>query len=145
MENAKKIQFTCLQLAVMNVLFFSSIALIFGLAIVVGGIFGVLSGGLLSARLKQTFQRSDPIICGISLNITTAFFIFAMYLASYSTTTSLVLIFLGVIFANCIWSINDDMLLYVTPPIRRNSAIAFRIGIGCLGEGGSAYILGKVR
>ena len=111
----------------------------------VAGIVGVVSGGLLSAKLKQKFQRADPIICGISLTISAASQFLAIYLATYSVISPLVAMFIGCTSLNCVWSISDDMLLYVVTPIRRGTAIAIRLVVAhALGGAGGTFIIGLV-
>ena len=111
----------------------------------VAGIVGVVCGGLISAKLKQKFQRADPIICGISLTISAVSQFFAIYLATYSVISSLVVMFIGCTSLNCVWSISDDMLLYVVTPIRRGTAIAVRLVVAhALGGAGGAFMIGLV-
>ena len=111
----------------------------------VSGIIGVFCGGFLSAKLKQKFERADPIICGISLTISSASLFFGVYLPIYSAIAALVLIFLGSTSLCFILSIADDMLFYVITPVRRGTAMAFRVLIAqSLVRAASTFIVGLV-
>merc|ERR1719461_2022900 len=121
------------------------IPFIFGIITMLSGIVGVPVGSILSVKLRPKFARSDPVICGMGLVISSIFLCIAIFTCNHAFILAFVLIFVGEIALNLNWSIVADILLYVVVPTRRGTADALQILFSHLfGDAGSPYLIGMV-
>lgn len=85
--------------------------LIFGALVSLAGFFGVLLGLFLSTRLRNKFERSDPIIAGTGLALSAPILLGAASLARDQTIVALLLVFFGMLGINLNWAIVTDITL----------------------------------
>ena len=116
---------------------------IFGSVAVFAGIVGVITGAILSEKLRNKICSSDPIICGTGLILSTPLLSVAIYLARTNIILSFVASFFGQLFLNMNWAIVTDMLLYLVMPTKRSFAAAVQVLLAhALGDAGSPYFVG---
>jgi hypothetical protein len=77
----------------------------------VSGMIGVPLGALLSTRLREKYPRSDPLICGLGLVLSSVFIFVAFFLARTNVLMGFAFVFLGEVALNLNWSIVADILL----------------------------------
>jgi len=123
----------------------NEIPFIFGVVTMLSGVVGVPLGSILSVKLRPKAARSDPLICGMGLVISSIFLCISIFTCNKAFILAFVLIFFGEIALNLNWSIVADILLYVVVPTRRGTAEAIQILLSHLfGDAGSPYLIGKV-
>jgi len=121
------------------------VSYIFGLIAMLAGLVGVPLGSFLGQKLRLTYPRADPLVCGAGLLLSTPFLLAGLITAGFNTTACFCVIFFGQVLLNLNWSIVADMCLYVVIPTRRSTAEAFQILLShALGDAGSPYIIGQV-
>jgi len=121
------------------------IPFVFGIVTMLSGVVGVPLGSILSVKLRPKAARSDPLICGVGLVISSIFLCIAIFTCNHAFVLAFVLIFFGEIALNLNWSIVADILLYVVVPTRRGTAEAIQILFSHLfGDAGSPYLIGVV-
>ncbi len=86
-------------------------SLIFGAVTMVSGMLGVPLGALLSTRLREKYPRSDPLICGLGLVVSSMFICIAFFWARSDVLMGFALVFIGEVALNLNWSIVADILL----------------------------------
>ena len=77
----------------------------------VSGMIGVPLGAILSTRLREKYPRSDPLICGMGLVLSSVFIFVAFFLARTDVILGFAFVFLGEVALNLNWSIVADILL----------------------------------
>jgi hypothetical protein len=87
------------------------VSLVFGALVSLAGFFGVLLGLFLSTKLRNKYERSDPIIAGSGLAVAAPIFLGALFLASNHTIPALVLVFFAMLGVNLNWAIVADITL----------------------------------
>ena len=75
---------------------------------------GVPLGALLSTRLREKYPRSDPLICGLGLILSSVFIFMAFFMARNDVLMGFALVFVGEVALNLNWSIVADILLVST-------------------------------
>jgi len=121
------------------------IPFVFGIVTMLSGIVGVPLGSILSVKLRPKFARTDPVICGVGLVISSILLAIAIFTCNHAFILAFILIFFGEIALNLNWSIVADILLYVVVPTRRGTAEAIQILFSHLfGDAGSPYLIGVV-
>ena len=75
------------------------------------GIVGVPLGSILSVKLRPKFARTDPVICGVGLVISSILLAIAIFTCNHAFILAFILIFFGEIALNLNWSIVADILL----------------------------------
>ena len=80
----------------------------------VSGMIGVPLGALLSTRLREKYPRSDPLICGLGLILSSVFIFMAFFMARNDVLMGFALVFVGEVALNLNWSIVADILLVST-------------------------------
>jgi len=121
------------------------VSYIFGLIAMLAGLVGVPLGSFLGQKLRLTYPRADPLVCGAGLLLSTPFLLAGLLISEWNTTACFCVIFFGQVLLNLNWSIVADMCLYVVIPTRRSTAEAFQILLShALGDAGSPYIIGQV-
>ena len=80
----------------------------------VSGMIGVPLGALLSTRLREKYPRSDPLICGLGLILSSVFIFMAFFMARNDVLRGFALVFVGEVALNLNWSIVADILLVST-------------------------------
>lgn len=88
-----------------------SVSLIFGAVTMMSGMIGVPLGAILSTRLREKYPRSDPLICGLGLVLSSVFIFVAFFLARNDVLLGFALVFVGEVALNLNWSIVADILL----------------------------------
>ncbi len=97
--------------------YFNSIPLGFGAEVAFAGFLGVGFGGFLSTRLRNKYERGDPIIAGSGLVISAPVLLTALLLARQIPIGSMVLVFFAMIGINLNWAIVADITLVSSPLI----------------------------
>ncbi|XP_053207305.1 protein spinster homolog 1-like [Panonychus citri] len=121
------------------------ISLIFGAITSVAGIFGILIGTYGAGLLRKRTPRADPLLCSISVFLSTPFIFAALALATVVPVLSWLSIAIGVTLLCINWTLVSDMLLYIIVPHRRAFASAIQILISHLfGDATSPFIIGKI-
>ncbi|KAL3108052.1 hypothetical protein niasHT_018214 [Heterodera trifolii] len=132
---------------------FSSIV---GVIFMFGGLFGVPMGSSISKCWANGFSvhclrvppnpRADPLYCAVGLLIAVPFlWVGLLLMLHFALLLSWICTFVVILFLASNYSITTDVILYVTPPIRRSSANAIQMLISHLfGDAGSPYIVGIV-
>ena len=90
---------------------FNSIPMGFGAEVAFAGFLGVGFGGFLSTRLRNKYERSDPIIAGTGLILSAPVLLTALLLARQIPIGSMVLVFFAMIGINLNWAIVADITL----------------------------------
>lgn len=90
---------------------FSRVAFKFGLISMISGLLGVPIGGYLAQKLRSTYERIDPHICGIGLLMSSPMVYLALITASTTVTICYTFVFFGELLLNLNWCIVGDMLL----------------------------------
>ena len=72
---------------------------------------GVALGGFLSTKLRNRYDRSDPVIAGTGLIVSAPVLLTALFLARKETVVSMVLVFFAMLGINLNWSIVADITL----------------------------------
>jgi len=122
-----------------------NMSLIYGILTIVSGIVGVISGSLMSQKLRPSIPTVDALICGFGLSISSIFFYFSFLFASGNVYVTYTLVFFGLLFLNLNWALVGDILLYVVIPPRRATAETLQIVIThLLGDAGSSFITGWI-
>ena len=80
----------------------------------VSGMIGVPLGALLSTRLREKYPRSDPLICGLGLILSSVFIFMAFFMARNDVLMGFALVFVGEVALNLNWSIVADIVLVST-------------------------------
>jgi len=116
-----------------------------GLVTCAGGLLGVIAGMLASRYLRPRFEWIDPFICGCSVLISIPFLITGILLARDNIILTFVIVFIGMFFLNCNWSVAVDMTIYVITPVRRSTAEAIHLMLThALGEAGAPPLVGAL-
>ena len=90
---------------------FNSISFGFGAEVALAGFIGVALGGFLSTKLRNRYDRSDPVIAGTGLILSAPVLLTALLLARQTTIVSMVLVFFAMLGINLNWSIVADITL----------------------------------
>ncbi|XP_014679784.1 PREDICTED: protein spinster homolog 1-like, partial [Priapulus caudatus] len=123
----------------------SEVSIIFGVITCVAGVVGVAAGSQAAQLIKRTNPRADPLVCAFGLLSCSPFLFFALVASKSSGGAAWALIFIGETLLCLNWSVQADIVLYVTVPTRRSTAQAFQILIShLLGDAGSPYLIGVV-
>ena len=85
----------------------------YGIMTIASGIVGVISGSLLSQKLRPTVPTADALICGFGLLLSSIFFYFCFVFAQEVVTVTYVLVFFGLLFLNLNWALVGDILLVI--------------------------------
>jgi len=89
------------------------ISLMYGIMTIASGIVGVISGSLLSQKLRPTVPTADALICGFGLLLSSIFFYFCFVFAQEVVTVTYVLVFFGLLFLNLNWALVGDIFLVI--------------------------------
>ncbi|XP_069596052.1 protein spinster homolog 1-like [Ranitomeya imitator] len=120
-------------------------SLIFGGAMVIAGICGVVSGVEIAKRYSKYNPRADPIVCASGMLCSAIFLYFAIFMGNISLVATYVCLFLGILCLTLNCSVSAAIRLNVVPPASRSTAEAiFMIVSDLLGAAGSSYIIGLV-
>jgi len=84
---------------------------VFGAVTMVSGMLGVPLGMMLSTVLREKYPRSDPLICGIGLVLSSLFIFIAFFFSRVDVLMGFALVFIGEVALNLNWSIVADILL----------------------------------
>ncbi|CAJ0934056.1 unnamed protein product [Ranitomeya imitator] len=120
-------------------------SLIFGGAMVIAGICGVVSGVEIAKRYSKYNPRADPIVCASGMLCSAIFLYFAIFMGNISLVATYVCLFLGILCLTLNCSVSAAIRLNVVPPASRSTAEAiFMIVSDLLGAAGSSYIIGLI-
>ncbi|CAI4229617.1 unnamed protein product [Auanema sp. JU1783] len=130
---------------------YAEISLIFGGITCAAGIFGVLIGSSWAQAWRegkwglQKKENADAYVCAVGSMLTVPLLFFCLVFAKYNIVTSWVLMFLSVTCMCLNWSVNMDMLMYVTVANRRATATAIQTLFShLLGDASSPYVVGLI-
>ncbi|KAI1729537.1 major facilitator superfamily domain-containing protein [Ditylenchus destructor] len=127
----------------------ASVAETFGVLSCIGGLIGVVFGSLLARKWQKGLgpitanPRADPLVCGFG----SLFAVPTMWLALFTVGKWMPLgylfVFLTIIMVVLNFAITTDIILYVTTPNRRATAIAIQtLTAHLLGDATSPYVIG---
>ena len=92
------------------------VSYIFGLIAMLAGLVGVPLGSFLGQKLRLTYPRADPLVCGAGLLLSTPFLLAGLLISEWNTTACFCVIFFGQVLLNLNWSIVADMCLVCALP-----------------------------
>jgi MFS family permease len=122
-------------------------AALFGLAFIVAGLLGTVSGSEMSKFIGRYTKKAECYVCALSLFGAVPFIYFGLIIAHYSNCISAdwPIMFLA-IFMMCLnWAPVSAIVLYVVVPARRSTASAISILLShLLGDAVSPFIVGAV-
>ncbi|KAI6199377.1 Protein spinster-like protein 1 [Aphelenchoides besseyi] len=131
----------------------TSISLIFGAILVVGGIVGVSVGVLWSNFWKSgrmcfknhPCARADALVSAIGSAIAVPFLCLGLHLVTVSTVAAWINIFVAITCLCLNWAVNVDLLLSIVLPNKRSLATGVQTLISHLfGDASAPYIVGLI-
>lgn len=98
----------------------NNIPMMFGISIILSGVFGVPLGAFFSSMLQKVSQRSDPIICVIGITLSCIFMTIALYMSREDMMVTLIVTFLDNLFLSFHLSLSTDIILVYKGLIKQN-------------------------
>ncbi|KAI6213249.1 hypothetical protein M3Y94_00128600 [Aphelenchoides besseyi] len=131
----------------------TSISLIFGAILIVGGIVGVSVGVLWSNFWKNgrmcfknhSCARADPLVSAIGSAIAVPFLCLGLHLVTVSLVAAWICVFIAITCLCLNWAVNVDLLLSIVLPNKRSLATGIQTLISHLfGDASAPYIVGLI-